>query len=230
LKEEQMNDRMKESLSALVDGQADELEIRRVLNASENDQEMREAWGRYQMMGALMRDEPVASVDLSKGIMQAISGEPMDEVPAHQELADPQYEKQVAGASYRNWIASGAVAASVAVAVLLGVRVGDGVDTVSGSASVAAVEDSVPSVNTAEPIQPFSEGKSYVAASSGSGQLASFDGQTSIAVDEETLREAQQRLQDYVMQHNEQSALNGGGSLIPYVRVTSFEQGGEGDQ
>lgn len=225
-----MNDRMKESLSALVDGQADELEIRRVLNASEQDQEMRETWGRYQMMGALMRDEPVASVDLSKGIMQAISGEPMDEVPAHQEQIDQQDEKQAVGAGYRNWIASGAVAASVAVAVLLGVRVSDGVDATGGSAAVAVAVDAAQPANTIEQAQPFSEGKSYVATSSGSSQLASFEGQTSIAVDEETLREAQQRLQDYVMQHNEQSALNGGGSLIPYVRVTSFEQGGKGDQ
>lgn len=77
-----MNDRMKESLSALVDGEADELEIRRVLNQSEHDDNLREQWGRYQLIGSVMRGEPASTTDLSRGIMQALDGVPMDEVPA----------------------------------------------------------------------------------------------------------------------------------------------------
>ena len=37
-----MNDRNKESLSALMDGEADELEIRRVLNQLDKDDALRE--------------------------------------------------------------------------------------------------------------------------------------------------------------------------------------------
>ena len=46
-----MNDRIKESLSALVDGETDELEVRRVLNELDKDSELKDTWKRYQLMG-----------------------------------------------------------------------------------------------------------------------------------------------------------------------------------
>ena len=42
-----MSDRSKESLSALMDGEADELEVRRVLNQLDNDEELRDSWKNY---------------------------------------------------------------------------------------------------------------------------------------------------------------------------------------
>lgn len=223
-----MNDRMKESLSALVDGQADELEIRRLLNATEENEELRDSWNRYQMMGALMRDEPVTSIDLSKGIMQAIAGEPMDEVPVASNVSgsDVVHNEESGRSGARRWMASGAVAASVAVAVLLGVRISDDLGASNPvGASVAAVSAQQEVGNTSSSLQEPQS--SYVLASSSMDHL---DSETSIVVDEETLRDAQQRLQDYVMQHSEQSAGSGAGSLMPYARVTSFGQGEQGQK
>ena len=42
---------LQESLSALMDNEADELELRRVLAACGEDAEMRAAWSRYQLVG-----------------------------------------------------------------------------------------------------------------------------------------------------------------------------------
>ena len=41
-----MNERINESLSALVDGETDELEVRRLLNQLESDDDMRQTWHR----------------------------------------------------------------------------------------------------------------------------------------------------------------------------------------
>lgn len=193
-----MNDRMKESLSALVDGETDELEVRRILNQVEQNNELRESWQRYQMIGSLMRDEPVAATDLSRGIMQAIDGEPMDEVPAlndsqnlNQKPAVPQAKRGI------NWMASAAVAASVTVAVLLGVRLNHDIQQ----------QDLVAEAGQA------SETVEQVAASNN-------------AVDAAELEQAQRKLQEYVLQHTENAALNTGRGMMPFARVASFEEPG----
>ncbi|WP_221799091.1 sigma-E factor negative regulatory protein [Oceanobacter mangrovi] len=228
-----MNDRMNESLSALVDGEADELEVRRVLNQIEEDDELRERWSRYQLMGALLRDEQAMTVDLSKGIMQAIDGEPMDEVPARSSAAvvgtdvvpAVADEERKISASWKNgWIASGAVAASVTLAVLLGVRVVDESMIAGGTEVASAV-----TINAAPAAAPVmstvaSAPAELVAANSDSAAMA--DSQLS----ESELRDAQQRLQEYVLQHSENASLNNGRGLMPYARVTSFEQEGEAQQ
>ena len=46
-----------EALSAAVDGEADDLELRRMLDAAADDPELQEAWQRYHSIGASMRGE-----------------------------------------------------------------------------------------------------------------------------------------------------------------------------
>lgn len=192
-----MNDRIQESLSALVDGETDELEVRRLLNQLESDDEMRACWQRYQMIGALMRDEPAVNVDLSRGIAQAIAGEPMDDV------LRPAVVATAPAAGHRmRWLASGAVAATVTLAVLVGVRVMD----TGNEALPLAVNES-----------PLMTSPALQAAP----QLVADSEQP--AVDPQQLEEAQRKLQEYVMQHTEQAAMQNGGSIMPYARVVNFD-------
>lgn len=194
-----MNDRIKESLSALVDGETDELEVRRVLNELDKDSELKDTWKRYQLMGSLMREESVSpaqleGVDLSKGIMQAIEGEPMDEVPARQE--ETSHNAQAVTPRRFNWLASGAVAASVTLAVLLGVRLNSDIQQqeLVADAQVPVVENQ---------------------------QVAAAPDMTP-----EQLEQAQRKLQEYVLQHTENAALNTGRGMMPFARVASFEENG----
>ena len=58
---------LQESLSALMDNEADELEVRRVLQAAEQDPALRSTWSRYQVARAVMHkgsepDGPTAEV------------------------------------------------------------------------------------------------------------------------------------------------------------------------
>lgn len=49
-----------ESLSAFADGEASELELRRVLKALEQDAELSKTWSRYHLIGAALRQEQAA--------------------------------------------------------------------------------------------------------------------------------------------------------------------------
>lgn len=187
-----MNERINESLSALMDGEADELEVRRLLNQLEQDDELRATWHRYQLLGAVMRGEPVATVDLSRGIRQALDGEPMDELGSAAPLA--------AGASPRwRWLASGAVAASVMLAVLLGVQWQQAQQYPAGG---------VPLAQQAEPAAVVEQ------------QLA----QNLSPEQQAELEAAQRKLQEYVLQHTEQATVAPARAITPFARVVNFGQ------
>ncbi|HCG77694.1 MAG TPA: hypothetical protein DE015_00560 [Oceanospirillales bacterium] len=214
-----MKNRMRESLSALCDGECDELELRRVLNHVENDAEFREQWANFHLIGAAMRGESVDTVDLSKGIMQAIEGEPMDEVPgagqasASTSAAAPDVETsdatQPKASVLPGWMVSGAVAASVTMAVLLGARVLSVPDVTVGSADMTlAKAEAVQSVPAVMP-------QSSVAAAS-----VAADTQMSAA----ELAEAQERLKQYVLEHEDQAFGMETHQAVPYARVANFGQ------
>lgn len=116
-----MKERNNESLSALMDGEADELEIRRILNQLDKDDELRDKWKNYHLMGSLMREENFDGIDLTQGINQALDGVTGSSDNDSTILA----EVTNASASKPAWykpLTSVAVAASVTLAVLLGVQ------------------------------------------------------------------------------------------------------------
>ncbi len=71
------NQALREALSALVDDQAEEIEIRRVLRACDEDDDTRRAWGRYQLARAVIRRELPAGplMDISAAVSEAIARE-----------------------------------------------------------------------------------------------------------------------------------------------------------
>lgn len=102
-----------ESMSAVMDGEAGELELRRVLAAAGEDAQARARWARYQLARDVMhRQSVLPGLDLSAAVAAAIDAEPAA-------AAAP-----VAAPRARGWQRLGrfAVAASVTLAVLAGVR------------------------------------------------------------------------------------------------------------
>ena len=65
---------LSESISALVDGESNQFELRRLLKASEQNAEIRETWRRYHMVGHIMRGEAAAlsNIDLAATVREAI--------------------------------------------------------------------------------------------------------------------------------------------------------------
>lgn len=167
--DEHVTDKTREALSAFIDGESDELEVRRVLNQLEEGDELRETWQRYQLIGSLIREEDTLKVDLSRGIRQTLDSE------------------SGTSSMYSGWLTSAAVAASVTLAVLLGVQ--------------TVQQSSQPSPRLVQ--QPVEQ---------------------QAPVSQQELAEAQRKLQQYVQQHAEHASLNTGRGVMPFARVTSFEE------
>ncbi|GHC20729.1 sigma-E factor negative regulatory protein [Aidingimonas halophila] len=103
-----------ESLSALMDNEGDELELRRVLKTLEDAPDDAEHWRRYHLARSLMqRDREVdVSTDLSAGIMAKIAEEPVPKP----DKADTRRSGHFSFAS------SAAIAAAVSLMVITGVQ------------------------------------------------------------------------------------------------------------
>jgi len=96
-----------EALSALADGEASELELRRLLKASESDPGLDARWERYQLMGSALRQ------DLQLGAPQGFAGRVSQAV---------QDEPSSVRSNWLQSLGRVAVAASVAGALVLGVQ------------------------------------------------------------------------------------------------------------
>lgn len=72
-----MSEQEKESLSALLDNEADDLELRRLLKSYESDAEIRGTWERYNLVQGLLHDEAVpVGTDFSARIREQVESEP----------------------------------------------------------------------------------------------------------------------------------------------------------
>ena len=98
---------LRESLSALTDGEASELELRRLLKASVSDPDIAARWGRYQVAGSVLRKG--LQLSAPQGFAESVSAALEDEPTT----------------SRSNWwqsLSRVAVAASVAGALVVGVQ------------------------------------------------------------------------------------------------------------
>lgn len=63
---------LQETLSAVMDNEADELELRRVLAACGEDAELRSTWSRYQLARSVMHREPtLPKLDIAAAVSAA---------------------------------------------------------------------------------------------------------------------------------------------------------------
>ena len=99
----QLDDRNKESLSAMLDNEADELELRRILKASEQSPELAETWERYNLVQSALHD---SVKPLGAGLRQRIAAQiAVEDTPT----------KTKSTSSWQQGMAKLAVAASVAL-------------------------------------------------------------------------------------------------------------------
>jgi sigma-E factor negative regulatory protein RseA len=66
-----MSELERESLSALLDGETDELELRRILQKSETDSSLLETWDRYNLVHSVLTAQ---AVPVSSGFASAVAG------------------------------------------------------------------------------------------------------------------------------------------------------------
>ncbi|PIE37449.1 MAG: anti-anti-sigma factor [Gammaproteobacteria bacterium] len=219
-----MNDNLRESLSALMDGEATELEVARILANSDCEQ-LRDTWSRYHLGRAALGGEAggigQVPLDFAAKVRGAIDGEPVvasssaasTVTSAHSKKRDEAQSmgKQSRVGALLRPLTSFAVAASVAAVVVVGGQQLSGGDTVPALVN----NGSAPAVGMV-----------------GSGAVpmqASFGGQTVSQQRQPTSQQAYQllaerQLERYFRNHAEQSALNTPQGLVPYARAYWLDQ------
>ena len=230
-----MDDRMKESISALLDNEADELELRRVLNHSD-DAGMKAVWSRYSKVSDLMssgesayssegEDSPLHShngfldIDISAQVSRSIDqieGREEDAVEVEETIvaSPPLIKKNRFGL-----VSTVAVAATIIMAVSLVFKPFDDVD-VSNNEVLVAYNDAVnvSQVMTDSDIGGISsEGQhlnGYVANVSSGGNVP--------MVKKPFSPEHASKLNQYLLRHAENSVAGGRSGLMPLARVASF--------
>lgn len=108
----------KETLSALMDGEVNEFELRRLLKLDHDKQESDECWNRYHVISAIMKREPVTSYDLSHGVMQALE-EAVETPESEKSNSTQESTSSPFSGMLRSFVSMG-VAASVTAVVILG--------------------------------------------------------------------------------------------------------------
>jgi sigma-E factor negative regulatory protein RseA len=198
-----MTEKLRESLSAIMDNEADELELQRVLKHISEDTELRQAWIRYNAARSVLSGQEVCDLrlDVSTRVASAIAAE-AGRPSLRQRLARP--------------LASFAVAASVAATVVIGgqqlAQISTADDPYGSQAIAAGGASTVGLVN--------SLGATPVRASYGNQAVPVLQPATRTAYKEL----ARQRLNMYAQEHAEHAALNSPQGLMPYARVPTIRE------
>ena len=215
-----MDDRLKESISALIDDEANELELQRVLSHADKG-ELLDTWASYHRVRSVLKsdNEELLAIDISQSVSQMISQEAplqlndelsesaFDESTQIQESSVSQSEepaKRADSGRYTSRISSGlAIAASVAFALFFVLQ---------------------SSVN-----EPLNVNDSQVAAVSPVGSTSALQRvnisndlihkQPKIIV--EFSEEHARRFNEYLLRHAEHSVVSSSAGLMPLARVAS---------
>ncbi|WP_226664876.1 sigma-E factor negative regulatory protein [Microbulbifer aggregans] len=220
--------RLNESLSAMMDGEASELEIQRLLKESSaggGADDLGQRWSRYQLAASVMRGEQVAPVDL--GLAASISVA-IDEEPAHH--VQPDVAANDAGARSRWWrpLSRGAVAATVAFAAVLGVQQIQQPVT-SGGELVAEVERPVQ-----QPVQSAPRPSGFYVPALNTRSVSTMPlvtpeqrgvaGQQNLPAQLVPSADLMRHLNRVMVEHSEQAAQMGSQGMVPFARATYGEQ------
>lgn len=110
-----MSDNLRESLSALMDNEGTELELRRVLRQAKDDPDLLDQWQRYHLVRDVMHQQAgsPASHSLLAGVREAISEDPLVQDDSREESRVPRVLL-----GFSRALGQGAIAASVALVVL----------------------------------------------------------------------------------------------------------------
>ena len=199
-----MSERLRESLSAMLDDEANELEIQRVIKAMGEDRELRETWQRYQLARGAVTAGQFQQLDISGRVSAAI-----DSADARQAVSF--------GQKLRRPLASFAVAASVAATVVIG---GQQLAQMNGEDPYGAEMAATGGVSPVGLINSFAGVP--VRASYGTEAVAAPMMQPTTRSAYEEL--ARQRMQAYLQEHAEHAALNSPQGLIPFARVPEIRE------
>ncbi len=216
-------ERLEEALSALMDGEATEMETHRLLKALEEDPQLRDRWTRYHMASSAIKGEPATTaVDYSAAIAAAI-----DQEPAHRKSPLTMF----AGSAGRF-----AIAASVAMVAVLGVQQLNSpagtslIDNGSEISEFAGVETSTentgPAIQFPSGFQPTINARTV---SAGGNNKSSLRTTPELEFQQQAQQQFKQKypeaelrayLNNIMSKHSSHAALNSNQGMLPFARLS----------
>ena len=210
-----------ESISALMDNQASELELQRILKASEQDAEVKATWSRYQIASAVLRGEqtPIIGSDFAARISAAI-----DEEDALVAQPAPAVKKSQQG--WFHQLGRVALVASVAGGMVLGVNQFNGSDPAASQMASNTVAAPVPlesAVTLPSGINSPALNTRTVAMQTGYETRAQENRRVMFQPRQAGAAVSDDEVSRYVNQmikaHSDNAAMNSGQGVLPYARV-----------
>jgi sigma-E factor negative regulatory protein RseA len=181
----------KENVSALMD---DELHSEQSINALLNDVSASAAWARYHLIGDTLRDDLPTQLDasLSKRIADALDLEPTILAPQPRRSLFAVMQPQIS--QFMRVVGQYGIAASVAVAVLVGVQQYQNQGSIASAIKQGPVLNTTPVAGSATPVSiNYSSERSR---------------NQSQALSEKQLQEERQRIARFIQDHQLQQRLS----------------------
>jgi len=209
-----MTEQIRESLSALLDGELDQVETDHLLGQIRDDGELRRLWGRYHMVGDLLRGEQIL-LDAST-LADRVQAQLRDE-PAI--IAAPRRVQADEGRSYGQGSVSPVTTLRPAASQphswrRLGVAA-------ALAASVAALAVFISPLLTPEhsanpqPLASLGEPARVPATSIDAAEGSRWKKLPS---------DVEARLNGYLVQHSDYASYNGVGGMLPYTSFVSYDR------
>ncbi len=190
------DDRVAEGLSALADGECDELESARTLKALRADAALRDRWSRIHLARAVMRGEHggLLGEDFAGRVARAVDGE------AHMLVPERAAEEPPRPRRWARPLAGLAIAASVAVVSVVGLQ---------------SLERDAPQRSALLAETPLTGVEAPLAVP------AAVNGGTRWDLDR---GEIAQRLNGYLLNHMEYAAMGEMQGMLPYSRLAGYDR------
>lgn len=218
-------DRLNESMSALMDGEASELELQRLLKVASASSEAGARWSRYQLAASVLRREQVAPVagDLAANISAAIARE---EPPFQSGGGGGTAAAHISRGRWWHSLSRGAVAATVAFAAILGVQ--QFTQAPSGDNALATADRPVqqPVQSSPQPSGFYVPAPSTRSVSTAMPHLVPErqSGSGKAVIQQLPSPELMRHLNRVMIQHSEQAAHVGSQGMVPFARATYGNQ------
>lgn len=189
-------DTRRESLSALIDGEASEIEVHRLVREFRSDESLTSSWAMYQQIGSTIRaDSGVVSVEHHRELFTRITDAIESEDTHSREIQKSASPRVIIGGSL-------ALAASLVIAIFIGIQQPSEPLPLADAGAKAA------------PMGIVSSNQSPVLGVQTVANQSDVQLRTSELV--ELDEEKQRRLRAYLNQHDQMSRMNPGKQFVNY--------------
>ena len=198
-----MTDRAKEALSAIMDGEAGELETRRLLEEIARNDDLREIWDRYHLARSAMAGDALDATDGADAIRRLWDAV---DAGAYVESADTVEATETVRRRQPFGLRTGAAALGVAASFVMAVWLYPIADPGGGSLTADRVAHSGTQPASLQGTQPLATPASL-------SEHATWETLTA---------EERARAQAYILQHHQRQSMANRAHPIPHAKLASY--------